>query len=89
MGYLTAILIILFPIIYKFFREKPSFRYTGFFNNPNQLGYFCICCFSLIYLFYRNFILSILFNVLFLLAVVTLFSILTLSKASYIPLFYV
>ena len=45
-GVLTAILIILFPIIYKFLSGLPFYRYMGFFNNPNQLGYYSICCFS-------------------------------------------
>ena len=84
-GVLTAILIILFPVIYKFLLGLPFYRYMGFFNNPNQLGYYSICCFSLIYLFYRNSYISY-YLMTFLLAVVTLFSILTLSKASYIPL---
>ena len=86
-GLSTAIMITLFYLIYQIFiYQNVSFRFEGFFNNPNQLGYFCSCCFSLIYLFYRNLYIPYYFMVL-LLIIVFLFSILTLSKASYIALF--
>ena len=49
-GLITSILILLFSWFYEFFLGVDYFRFTGFFNNPNQLGYFTVCCFSLIYL---------------------------------------
>ena len=60
-----GILIILFHLSYLFLFGKFSFRYHGLFNNPNQLGYFSVCCFSLIYIFYRKSYISY-FNTIFL-----------------------
>ncbi len=84
-GLATAILIVSFSFLYKFLMGINYTRFTGFFNNPNQLGYFSVCCFSLIYLFYRN--LHISYNVMIsTMLIVIFFSILTLSKAAYISL---
>ena len=81
-----GILIIVFHLSYLFLFGKFSFRYHGLFNNPNQLGYFSVCCFSLIYIFYRKSYISY-FNTIFLLVLLICLSILTLSKAAYISLF--
>jgi len=81
-----AILIILFHLCYQFLFGKFSFRYPALFNNPNQLGYFSVCCFSLIYIFYRNSYISY-FNTISLLVLLIFLSIMTLSKAAYISLF--
>ena len=84
-GLITAIGIMLISLLYKYLIGITSFRFTGFFNNPNQLGYYCVCCFSLIYLFYRNLYISYKLMIFFMLIVIFL-SILTLSKAAYISL---
>ena len=73
-------------LCYQFLFGKFSFRYPALFNNPNQLGYFSVCCFSLIYIFYRNSYISY-FNTISLLVLLIFLSIMTLSKAAYISLF--
>lgn len=81
----TAIIIIFFTLLYMKYFTVLEYRFEGFFNNPNQLGYFCVCSFSLIYLFYRNLYIS--YNVMiFSQLIVIAFSILTLSKAAIIAL---
>jgi hypothetical protein len=85
-GLATAILIILFSILYEYFFKTFEYRFQSYFNNPNQLGYFSVCCFSLIYLFYRNLYISYYFMIASI-VIVVLFSILTLSKAAFISLF--
>mgnify|MGYP007047380726 FL=1 len=85
-GLATAILIILFSIFYKFFFSTNLYRFQGYFNNPNQLGYFSVCCFSLIYLFYRNLYIPY-YLMISSIVIVVLFSILSLSKAAFISLF--
>ena len=84
-GALTAIVIIIFSLCYSFYTSGIEFRFKSYFNNPNQLGYFCVCLFSLIYLFYRNNYISYYFFVLLLIFLIIL-SMLTLSKAAYISL---
>ncbi len=85
-GLIFAILIILSHLLYGFFFGELDYRYHSTFNNPNQLGYFSACCFSLIYLFYRNYFISY-FSMIFLMLLLIFFSMLTLSKAAYIALF--
>tara|TARA_A100000164_G_scaffold379178_1_gene422768 strand:+ start:232 stop:1422 length:1191 start_codon:yes stop_codon:yes gene_type:complete len=82
----TAILIILYAVLTNVLLSKSTFRFAGYFNNPNQLGYFSICCFSLIYLLYRNLYINY-FSMIICFIVLISFSILTLSKAAYISLF--
>ena len=82
----TAILIILISVLNEYFFGTIGYRFKGYFNNPNQLGYFSVCCFSLIYLFYRNLYISYYLMIIFI-TIVVLFSILTLSKAAFISLF--
>ena len=84
-GLVTAILLNLFLYIFKFYQGGIPYRFTGFFNNPNQLGYYSICAFSLIYLFYRNSYIKY-YHMIFLTIVLIFFSISTMSKASYISL---
>jgi hypothetical protein len=55
--------------------DEGSYRAVGFFNNPNQLGYYAVCSFSMIYLFYRLQKLK--------LATTVLFSSLCLTLAAY------
>ncbi len=86
-GLATAILIILFSLLYGILNGSLAFRFTGYFNNPNQLGYFCVCVFSLTYLLYRNLYIPY-YLMIILLSIIILFSVLTLSKASYISLFF-
>ena len=84
-GLITSILIVLFSWFYQFFMGANNFRFSGFFNNPNQLGYFSLCCFSFLYLFYRNSYIS--FKLMIILSFILIFfSILSLSKAAYISL---
>lgn len=83
----AAITIIFFSLCYDLYFSQMKFRFTSYFNNPNQLGYFCVCIFSLIYLFYRNNYFPYYLLVIFLFIII-LFSILTLSKASYIALLF-
>lgn len=85
-GLATAILLILSLYFYKFYQEGLPYRFTGYFNNPNQLGYYSICSFSLIYLFYRNSYINY-YVMIFFTVIIILFSISTLSKASYVSLF--
>ena len=85
-GLATAILIILFSIFYEYFTDSATYRFKGYFNNPNQLGYFSACSFSLIYLLYRNLYIPY-YLLIVSLTIVILFSILTLSKAAFISLF--
>ncbi len=82
----TAIFIILYAALSNVLFSKSAFRFAAYFNNPNQLGYFSICCFSLIYLFYRNLYISYILMITSLI-ILLIFSILTLSKAAYISLF--
>lgn len=84
-GLITSILILMFSWLYEFFIGLNNFRFTGFFNNPNQLGYFTVCCFSIVYLFYRNSYISFTFMIS-LKSILIFFSILSLSKAAYISL---
>ena len=81
----TAIIIIFCSYIYEILVGKNSYRFSSFFNNPNQLVYFCCCCFSLVYLFYRNLFISY-YLMLFLIGLVFLISTFTLSKAAYFSL---
>ena len=81
----TAIVIIFFSICYEIYFSQLEFRFTSYFNNPNQLGYFSVCVFSIIYLFYRNNYISY-YLLIILLFLIVLFSMLTLSKASYVSL---
>ena len=85
-GLASALVLILLSYFYQFFFGINSYRFQSFFNNPNQLGYFSLCTFSIIYLLYRNFYISY-----FLMLSVTIFcmllSILTLSKAAFLSLF--
>ena len=84
-GLITSILIVLFSWFYQFFMGMNNFRFTGFFNNPNQLGYFSVCCFSFLYMFYRNSYIP--FKLMIILSFILIFfSILSLSKAAYIPI---
>ena len=85
-GLATAISIILFSIFYQYFFGTLDYRYEGYFNNPNQLGYYSVCCFSLIYLLYRNLYIPY-FLMIVATTTVVFFSILTLSKAAFISLF--
>ena len=80
-----AIAIIFFSFCYDLYFSQIEFRFTSYFNNPNQLGYFSVCIFSIVYLFYRNNYISYSLLVV-LLSVIVLFSMLTLSKASYVSL---
>jgi len=85
-GLASAFVIILLSYFYHFFFEEHSYRFQSFFNNPNQLGYFSVCSFALIYLFYRTFYISyflMLVSIIFL----VLLSILTLSKAAFLSIF--
>ena len=84
-GVVCANLIILITMLYKFTTGGLEFRFPALFNNPNQLGYYCICSFSLIYLFYRNQYIPYYLMIMSLLIII--FSMLTLSKASYVALF--
>lgn len=84
-GLITAVLLILFLYLYKFYQGGIPFRFTGYFNNPNQLGYYSICSFSLIYLFYRNSYINFSLMI-FITIIIILFSVSTLSKASYVSL---
>ena len=81
-GIIFAMLIILSHLFYGFFFGELDYRYHSTFNNPNQLGYFSACCFSLIYLFYRNNFISY-YLMFFLMLLLIFISILTLSKAAY------
>ena len=83
-GLITAILLLLYSWVYGYFIGL-NYRFVGFFNNPNQLGYFCACCFSLTYLFYRNSLISYKLMISMLLILILL-SISSLSKAAYISL---
>lgn len=81
-GIIFANLIILSHLFYIFFFGELDYRYHSTFNNPNQMGYFSACCFSLIYLFYRNNFISY-YLMFFLMLLLIFFSLLTLSKAAY------
>lgn len=81
----TTILIVSFSIFYDIYFSQLEFRFTSFFNNPNQLGYFSVCIFSIVYLLYRNNYISY-YLLIILLSIIVLFSLLTLSKASYVSL---
>lgn len=85
-GIIFATLIILSHLFFGFFFGELDYRYHSTFNNPNQLGYFSACCFSLIYLFYRNNFISY-YLMFFLMLLFIFISILTLSKAAYFALF--
>lgn len=85
-GVLSAILIISFYILFEYFDEIGKYRFSGPFNNPNQLGYFCACTFSFIYLFYRNLYIPYLVMIS-LIILLNLIAILTLSKAAIVALF--
>ena len=84
-GLVTALFLILFLYVFKFFQGGIQYRFTGYFNNPNQLGYYSICCFSLIYIFYRSSYINYYFMIFFT-VVIIFFSISTMSKAAYISL---
>jgi hypothetical protein len=85
-GLVTALAIIIFSYFYQFFFGSLNYRFQSFFNNPNQLGYFSVCSFSIVYLFYRNFYISY-YLMIGLSIFLVLLSILTLSKAAFISLF--
>lgn len=82
---ITAIIIISCSYIYEILVGKNQYRFSSFFNNPNQLGYFCCCCFSLVYLFYRNLFISY-YLMICLIGIIFVISVLTLSKAAYFSL---
>lgn len=84
-GLVFSILIIFFHLIYEIFSSKLGYRYTAFYNNPNQLGYFSTCCFALIYLMYRNLYLSYSLMIVFI-SMIFIFSILSLSKAAIVAI---
>lgn len=84
-GSATAVLLILFLYIFNFFQKGIPYRFTGFFNNPNQLGYFSICSFSLIYLLYRSSYIKYCYMIFFTIILIFL-SISSMSKAAYISL---
>ena len=66
------------------FSGRMSVRQTGFFNNPNQLGYYCICILTIIALFPDVLRKE---QTIFILLVAMYGNILSLSKASIIGLF--
>ena len=82
----TAFVIILISYYYQFFFGTTTIRFSSLFNNPNQLGYFSVCSFSLVYLLYRNFYISYYLMIGSIILLVS-FSILSLSKAAIISLF--
>lgn len=84
-GLVISILIIFFHLIYEVFSDNLGYRYTAYYNNPNQLGYFSTCCFALVYLMYRNLYLSYNFMIIFI-SIIFLFSILSLSKAAIVAI---
>lgn len=85
-GLASAFAIIIFSYFYQSYFGLLDYRFQSFFNNPNQLGYFSVCSFSIVYLFYRNFYISY-YLMIGLTIFIVLLSILTLSKAAFISLF--
>jgi len=88
-GLITSIILI---VNYFLFFFDTSFyspeRAKGLFNNPNQLGYFAICSYSLLFFFYKALNLNLLFFLIFAL-VCFFFSLLSLSKASILSYFII
>jgi hypothetical protein len=82
----SAFVIILISYYYQSFFGITTDRFSSFFNNPNQLGYFSVCSFSLIYLLYRNFYISY-YLMIGSITLLVIFSIFSFSKAAIISLF--
>ena len=79
-------MLFLISYCYQFFFGTTTTRFSSLFNNPNQLGYFSVCSFSLVYLLYRNFYISYYLMIGSIILLVS-FSIFSLSKAAIISLF--
>jgi hypothetical protein len=67
--------------------DSEAGRAVGTFNNPNQLGYFSVCLFSICILLHLRGIVSIYF-VLLLVPVISFLSIASLSKAAMVAIFF-
>lgn len=56
-GHLLSIIIAIISVVISgaslVASHDVSYRAIGLFNNPNQLGYYSVCSFSMIYVFYR------------------------------------
>lgn len=83
--FISVISIILLYFCQLFLGESGG-RFSGFFNNPNQLGFFSVVLVSLSFLFYRSNVIHYLSSV-GLVAASVILAILSLSKAAMIPVF--
>ena len=83
LGLAFAALIIFFVIVYDgfSFRGENAVRVKATFNNPNQLGYFSVCFFSMSYLLFRHSYINSFFACV-LLSFSCFLSIVSLSKAA-------